>query len=106
MKKTKEPPLDAGTWGEAAAAVGLARALGTSTIEELHRAGLILSPAVKRKIQVEVLQEFHDLLQELGAARVLQQATGTAGQAATSDQTLAAVMHWLRQHITCKRSLP
>jgi hypothetical protein len=75
------------------------RDLGLDPIEELHRKGLILSPAVKQHIRVDALRFILTELQTWRPAEMLRVKFDAHHTASPADMQ-ACVCEWLTKHIT------
>lgn len=67
----KKVPLDPETWGRVTSAVEVARHHGLDVAEELHRQGLILSPAVRLDVERGVMSRLVGMLMLWRPAEIL-----------------------------------
>ena len=94
----KHQPLDSRTYLKAQNACAAARAFGRDTIEHLHKAGLILTPRIRRDIQLQALNTYAQQL-DLWRPAEFMRLVNRQGQPGTPDEMLTAVKLFVDRYI-------
>lgn len=81
-------PLDATTMALAQTVVSASRRSGTDPVEELHRLGLIASPALRREIRIGVLGALLDRLYNIRPAEMMRRSANSAQTASSMYDTV------------------
>lgn len=89
-------PLDPITYEACFNAWERARAFGANPIEELHRAGLIVTPAGQRKTRIEIVNLLRGILGECKGHELLRRKFRSSAPC-TPDDMLLCVLDFIRE---------
>lgn len=101
----KIPPLDGPTFREATAALIRAQDLGLDPVEELHRAGLLLTPDRRKAIQLRAMQYVWDEMDNWQPHEMLRSMYRPDYPATPADMYVA-VQAWINSHIEAVKEEP
>lgn len=96
-------PLDPDTRRRAELAIDWARRQGHDVLEELHRVGLILTPAKEREIRVSAMRYLHRELVSWRPAELLRRKFHASHPTTPADM-YACIAEFLEEHVTHERT--
>lgn len=96
-------PLDPDTRRRAELAIDWARRRGYDALEELHRAGLILTPAKEREIRVSAMRWLHRELVSWRPVELLRRKFHASHPTTPADM-YACIAEFLEEHVEHERT--
>lgn len=103
MRRMKEPDLvDVLTYGRINAVLTGARFRGLSPIEELNRAGFLLTPAKDKKIRLETIEALVKDLERWRPVEFLRRRL-RHGEAGTPADMYVAILGYLEEYLSVMR---
>ena len=96
----KQPdPVDTLTYGKINAVLTGARTRGLSPIEELNRVGLLLTPAVDRRIRMQAIAGLLESLERWRPAEMLRRKLRNS-EAGTPADMYSCILEYIQEYLT------